>query len=159
MFVDFDIYAEAKGSNTAIVRKHVLKVLDGKVLSISFKSKVDNAKIDGIQVKPTTSAPTPPAPTPPAPTPAAPTVPSPTPPTSTGIYINCGGQELTDSFGNVWSADKYFTGGYLYNVDPKTAIAGTTDDMLFVDERFGSFFYEIPVTAGNYEVSLLFAEL
>ena len=152
MFVDFDIYAEAKDSNTAIVRKHYVKVLDGGVLSISFKSKVNNAKIDGIQVKPTTSAP-------PAPTPAAPTVPSPTPPTSTGIYINCGGQELTDSFGNVWSADKYFTGGYLYNVDPKTAIAGTTDDMLFVDERFGSFFYEIPVTAGNYEVSLLFAEL
>ena len=51
MFVDFDIYAEAKGSNTAIVRKHYLKVLDGGVLSISFKSKVNNAKIDGIHVK------------------------------------------------------------------------------------------------------------
>jgi len=63
-----------------------------------------------------------------------------------------------------WQADTYSTGGKSWT-GSATAIAGTNDDALYVDERsatanLGSFGYAIPVTrGGTFTVRLHFAEL
>ncbi len=78
------------------------------------------------------------------------------------ILINTGGGQYTDSAGQVWSADQYFTGtSYTYAIT--SAIAGTNDPALYQNERSGvngsPFSYQIPVTNGQYLVNLNFAEI
>jgi N-acetylneuraminic acid mutarotase len=68
-----------------------------------------------------------------------------------------GSSNYTDADGKVWSKDMYYSGGLLslggFN------IAGTTDDSFYATRRFGkSFSYAIPVTPGDYQVTLLFAD-
>ena len=71
--------------------------------------------------------------------------------------INIGGKIYTNSLGQTWIADNYFSGGKTYSTN--AAIAGTSDDKLYQSERFGNFSYKIPVANGNYEVDLEFAEI
>src|SRR6185295_3992724 len=75
----------------------------------------------------------------------------------TPILINAGGPAFTDSLGQVWAADKNFSGGSTYS--KPSAIAGTVDDTLFQTERYGNFSYNIPVPSGTYSITLRFAEL
>ena len=56
-----------------------------------------------------------------------------------------------------WSADQHFTGGNAYG--EATAIANTTNDLLYHNERWGDASYSIPVPNGAYSVKLHFAEI
>ena len=70
---------------------------------------------------------------------------------------NSGGPQYTDSTGYTYLADTMFNGG---SIGATTAtISGTADGALFQTERWGDFSYNIPVTNGNYSVTLKFAEL
>ncbi|MUG96098.1 hypothetical protein F7734_28655 [Scytonema sp. UIC 10036] len=81
--------------------------------------------------------------------------PEPTPGT---IRINTGGQEYTDTTGNLWSADQYFSGGSTKTYG--SAIANTVEDPLYQSERTGKTLnYAIPVANGEYTVNLKLAEL
>ncbi|WP_277235083.1 malectin domain-containing carbohydrate-binding protein [Hymenobacter sp. YC55] len=75
----------------------------------------------------------------------------------TVVYrLNAGGSAATTSIG-AFAADQYFSGGF-----PSTsssAIAGTTDDVLYQSERWGTMTYALPVTNGTYTVKLHFAEV
>lgn len=63
----------------------------------------------------------------------------------------------TDSFGNLWLADTYFTGGDVYGVPGP--IAGTPDQDLFLGERYGNFSYALPTATNDlHKVDLLFRE-
>ena len=78
--------------------------------------------------------------------------------TTSAIRINAGGGDYTDSEGNLWQADNYFTAGNtsLFNVP----IAGTSEDTLYQTERWRkNFGYAIPVDNGTYTVNLHFAEV
>lgn len=66
------------------------------------------------------------------------------------LRINAGGPALTDSDGQAWQADKYFTGGA---VDVTTRNTG-----LFATKRYGDFVYTLPVADGAYDVTLTFLE-
>jgi hypothetical protein len=103
-----------------------------------------------------------PAPVPvPAPIAPTPTTPAPSPPKGAGepvVLINSGGGSYIDSKGWKWEADKYFSGGNAYS-DTSQVVAGTNSQEIYQTERWGIFGYEIPLTAGNYEVVLHFAEL
>ena len=78
------------------------------------------------------------------------------------ILINTGGGQYTDTSGQIWSADQYFTGNS-YTYATTSSITNTTNPTLFKDERSGvngsPFSYQIPVTNGTYSVNLNFAEL
>jgi hypothetical protein len=77
---------------------------------------------------------------------------------SNSVLINAGGGAYTDSLGQVWSADRLFTGGTTYSTT--AAIGNTTSGSLFQNERTGkTFSYGIAVANGSYEVNLGFAEL
>jgi len=82
----------------------------------------------------------------------------------TVLRINAGGPAVT-SGGVAWSADQYFNGGKSFSNPALSAIAGTTDDALYLTERSatsnqGSFSYAIPVPmSGTYTVNLHFAEI
>src|SRR5438132_3339726 len=55
-------------------------------------------------------------------------------PASSAVRINCGGNSYTDSSGQVWSADAYFSGG---TAGSSTAtISGTSDPTLYQTERY-----------------------
>ena len=74
------------------------------------------------------------------------------------IRINSGGPAFTGSQGLIWSADTGFTGGSTGSIPSSTAIANTVDDTLYQTERYGAFTYTLTVPAGNYQVTLKFAE-
>ena len=83
-----------------------------------------------------------------------------TPASDGGIRINAGASANTiDSAGKLWLADNYFTGGGA--IDPiYNPIDNTKDDFIYQFQRSGDdFAYSIPVSNGNYNVSLYFSEL
>ena len=70
------------------------------------------------------------------------------------IRINDGGATpFTDSAGNVWEADRGFTGGTASR--SSYGVANTTDDRLYYERRWGPFTYSLPVDNGDYTLSLL----
>jgi len=81
-----------------------------------------------------------------------------TPTSQTHIYrINSGGPIITDPDGNEWQADQYAING---NVVTRTTvpIANTTNDSLYLYERYSTSGYNLPVGTGTYTVKLHFAE-
>ncbi len=73
------------------------------------------------------------------------------------IAVNAGGPAVATGGVN-YLADQYFTGGSVFSVT--SAIAGTTDDVVYQTERYGqAFSYAVPVANGSYQVTLKFAEL
>ena len=79
------------------------------------------------------------------------------PATPGAVRINAGGPTYTDSSGNTWLADQYFSGGN--TLSSTHAISGTPEQALYQNERWGAFSYAIPVVNGTYDVKLHFAEL
>ncbi|MGB3777281.1 MAG: malectin domain-containing carbohydrate-binding protein [Tunicatimonas sp.] len=76
----------------------------------------------------------------------------------TTLYaINAGGPAYTATDGTEFSADQLVSGGRTFT--SSAAISGTDDDPIYRSERYGNFTYELPVANGNYQVTLLFAEI
>ena len=73
------------------------------------------------------------------------------------VRINAGGAQYTDSKGQTWGADQFFSGGFPYTT--AQPISGTTSQPLFQTERSGAFSYKIPVPPGRVRVTLYFAEI
>ena len=77
---------------------------------------------------------------------------------------NAGGGTVTTGTTS-WLADANFSGGKTYSNASVTAIAGTTDDAVYLTERsattnLGAFSYGIPApVSGSYTVTLHFAEI
>lgn len=77
---------------------------------------------------------------------------------STVLYaINSGGAAFTATDGTEFVADQLVSGGKTYTSN--AGISGTTDDFIYQSERYGNFTYELPVTNGTYEITLLLAEI
>lgn len=75
------------------------------------------------------------------------------------VRINCGGPAVTDKLGQVWSADTNFVGGAAMTYDTET-VSGAKDVALFQSQRCApTLIYRIPVSNGDYEVTLRFAEM
>jgi Malectin domain len=81
--------------------------------------------------------------------------------TTAAIRVKCGGSGLTDSKGQVWSADKDFNSGLVSVVGGP--VSGTTDAALFQEGRMPNdaqpLVYTFPVANGSYHANLYFAEL
>ena len=62
--------------------------------------------------------------------------------------------------GIVFEADRNYDNNGGSTFSTVSAISGTTDDPLYQSERWGnSFSYSIPMVNGDYEVTLMFAEI
>jgi hypothetical protein len=78
--------------------------------------------------------------------------------------VAAGGPSFTDGQGALWSADTQYNGGYAFAVTGVASISGTSDAGLYQAERYGDLFntnnftYNFPVPAGNYQLTLKFAE-
>jgi hypothetical protein len=71
------------------------------------------------------------------------------------ILAGYSGKPQIDTAGNVWQPDQYFhLGGTWSRSD--SAVARTSDPMLFKHWRNGDFSYDIPVRPGVYELHLYF---
>jgi len=130
-----DLYGDHGGSNTAYVLKvEDLEVVDGS-LTVELVSEKDRAKISGIAVfkqKPT--------------------------PEPEYLRINAGGEAL-DLDGEVWLADRYYSGGRTHQIS-SGEISNTEKDELYRSERYGDFSYRLPATEdGLYTVELHFSEI
>jgi hypothetical protein len=79
-----------------------------------------------------------------------------TQPGKTVSAINAGGNSYVNSAGVSFSADKYYQGGQKWTTS--SSISGTQDDPIYQSGRYGNFYYSIPVSNGNYIVTLKFAE-
>jgi len=63
---------------------------------------------------------------------------------------------VTDSEGRFWAADEFFCGGvqaFRHNI-----VINPREKALYQGERYGNFSYRIPLAAGEYRVTLHFAE-
>jgi|SRR5580658_41084 hypothetical protein len=91
----------------------------------------------------------------------APQAPSPTASLAMGpeTRIRCGYSRpiFKDAEGNVWTGDRYFTGGFVTEL-PNQHIARTRNSELYLTGRTGVFSYKIPLAPGTYELRLHFAE-
>ena len=65
---------------------------------------------------------------------------------------------FTDSSGNVWLAEQGFEGGATIDRDPGTAIAGTKDAGLFLNEHYSMDSFSCKLPNGKYLAKLYFAE-
>ena len=72
------------------------------------------------------------------------------------IRIHAGETAFVDHAGNVWSPDDDYVGGRL--ATHKGNVTNTPDPDLFASERYGNFYYVIPVPDGRYMLTLYFAE-
>jgi hypothetical protein len=63
---------------------------------------------------------------------------------------------VTDSRGQVWEADNYYSGGQPSN--HWKAVTAAPDPDLFGNERYGHFSYAIPAAPGTYAATMYFAE-
>ena len=87
---------------------------------------------------------------------------TPSPSSASTIRINAGGSRYVDKAGNVWAADRSYTGGL--KSSSSAPIAGTNDDKLYQTERYenarssATARYRLAVPNGNYRVRLHFAE-
>lgn len=70
--------------------------------------------------------------------------------------MNAGGGKVNFA-GVEYQADRFYTGGSSNSTTD--TIRGVADGVLFQDERYGSYGYEIPVTNTRYSVDLHFAEI
>ncbi len=94
----------------------------------------------------------------------------PNPPTATPTFtpvvsntwrVVAGGPAHTDCNSNVWAADENFTGGTAAVASTNTVssvLPCSTDQALYQNQRYGTFSYSFNVPAGNYQVTLKFAE-
>jgi hypothetical protein len=75
------------------------------------------------------------------------------------VRIRCGYSRpiFKDAEGNIWTGDRYFTGGFVTEL-PNQHIARTRNPELYLTARSGVFSYRIPLAPGVYELRLHFAE-
>jgi len=84
---------------------------------------------------------------------------------SSAIRISCGGANYTTWDGKLFASDRYHgSGTSVYTNNNITDIRATTEDGLYKKERsasvnLGNFSYNVPVSNGNYQVVLHFAEI
>lgn len=71
------------------------------------------------------------------------------------ILAGYSGPPRTDSVGNVWGPDRYFSGGGNWQRSPGP-IARTSDPFIFEHSRTGDFSYDIPLKPGAYELHMFF---
>lgn len=109
-----DLYGDHGGSNAAYVLKiEDLEVADGN-LTVELVSEKDRAKISGIAVFKQKLTPEP-----------------------EYLRINAGGEAL-DLDGEVWLADRYYSGGRAHQIS-SGEISNTEKDELYRSERYGIF--------------------
>jgi len=96
----------------------------------------------------------------PAPAAAAPKPAATAPVAATGVIrVKAGSSSpFTDSSGNVWQAEKGFSGGDVVERDASTAIANTKDAGLFLSEHYSMDSVTLDVPNGKYLAKLYFAE-
>lgn len=71
------------------------------------------------------------------------------------ILAGFGGEPQMDSAGAIWQPDRYGRGGGSWS-SSNTAIARTSNQLLFQQWRTGDFTYDIPLRPGVYELHLYF---
>jgi hypothetical protein len=64
---------------------------------------------------------------------------------------------MTDSDGRFWAADEFFCGG-VQVLRMKNVVSNPREKALYQGERYGNFSYRIPLAAGEYRLTLHFAE-
>jgi hypothetical protein len=129
----FDIVSDAGGPLIADIRvfKDIQPGPDG-ILRLGFHAKREQPIVSAIEIEPAE------------------------PHKLNPIRIVTEPNSVTDSRGQVWEADNYYSGGQTSN--HWKAVAGTPDADLFANERYGHFSYAIPAAPGTYEATMYFAE-
>jgi hypothetical protein len=133
ILTDFDILADASGPWVADVRvfKDISPASDGN-LHLRFLSVREQATVSAIELTPAR------------------------PHRINSIRIAVGDNSYTDSSGQMWMPDNYWSGGQ--KVGHMTVVQAAHDPDLYRTERFGNFSYNIPVAPGLYDVDLHLAE-
>ncbi len=126
-----DVIADAGGSNTADVRVFagISPASDG-LLHLQFSSFKEKAFVNAIEINPGV------------------------PEGMRPVRIVVGDSSYRDRNGNLWSGDRFSSGGQLVT---RPAPEGA-DLELYRTERFGNFSYAIPAAPGRYTVNLYFTE-
>jgi hypothetical protein len=131
---EFDLFADAGGPGIPVWRvyRDIRPDKDGW-LAIEFRDRVGGAVVNGISIVPGMEGRLRP------------------------IRIAARETPYTDSTGQFWSEDRYFSGGRL--VTRVETVQGTDDPEIFRGERYGRFKYTIPLPPDStYTLILHFAE-
>jgi glucose/arabinose dehydrogenase/uncharacterized protein involved in tolerance to divalent cations len=139
---DIDVYGEV-GAYTALTKLATTAVSDG-YMTIDFSHVFLSPMVSAIEITPIKAS---------------------ARNTFKPIYINSGGDILTDATGTIWTKDNYFTGGLVERqFGAPRDVSNTVDDLLYQTARYDPphdpiFKYDIPVPNGSYLVKLHYAEM
>jgi hypothetical protein len=135
LLTSFDVTSDAAGSNTADIKvfKDVRPADDG-MLHLEFATMNNEVPfVNGIEIAPSQ------------------------PGAIRPIRISARDSGYTDRNTLSWSSDRYFHSGV--QVQRHDPVAGTDDETLYQNERFGNFSYTIPVAQNSrYTVTMKFCE-
>lgn len=137
VLTNFDIFAQAGGAYIALDKTFPVTVTTGQIVVQFSNGAADAPMVNAIDIEAAGGS-----------TP---------PPSASAVRIDSGGPAVTDASGNIWAADKDVAGGTPWSVT--NAISNTAAPALYQTCRWGAFTYTIPVTNGNYNVILKFAEV
>jgi hypothetical protein len=129
---DFDVIADAGGSNTADIKifNNIGPASDG-LLHLDFIPHRNVAFVNAIEIFPSPSR------------------------KMRELRVHMGTNSYSDNSGVVWDSDRYFRGGVHVHHDGNESAGSNSCE--FHDERFGNFVYAIPVVQeGVYTVKLWF---
>ena len=129
---DFDVIADAGGSNTADIKifSNIGPASDG-LLHLDFIPHRNVAFVNAIEIFPSPSR------------------------KMRALRVQTGTSSYKDNAGFVWDSDRYFRGGVHVHHDGNKSAGSNSCE--FHDERFGNFVYAIPVVQdGVYTVKLWF---
>jgi hypothetical protein len=134
LLVNFDVYSDAVGFNTAYERvfKDVTPASDGFLHLKFYAAYREKPFLNAVEL--------------------VPGIPGKMRP----IRLAARDVSYTDRAGRVWSPDRYFLHGRL--AARTGTVQNTPDPDLYSSERYGNFDYAIPVPPGTYAATLRFAE-
>ena len=129
----FDIAADAGGVDSSDIRvfENVSPTDDG-FLHLEFRSIRESAWLNAIEIIPNQTG------------------------RALPIRVVTRNANYTDSDGNLWGIDKFFSGGR--QDSNGVTVSGSKDPELFAWHRYGNFSYHFPVPEGKYRLRILFAE-
>ena len=79
-------------------------------------------------------------------------------PTEFRMLAGYAGHPIFDGQGREWQPDQYYSGGQSIALSERLATQGLAGQSFFDTARTGDFHYDIPATAGVFELHLYFAE-
>ncbi len=138
VLTNFDVFAQSGGAFIALDKTFPVTVSNGQVTLQFTNGPSDLPLLNAIDIEPGS-------------------IPPVSSSVAASVLVNSGAGAYIDASGQTWSADTGYSGGSSWSTSSN--VGNTGSPALYQTCRYGVFGYTFSVPAGNYNVTLKFAEI